>query len=266
MGFLRFFRSLFNKTPESKPAPPLIKPRPPAPPPPSPATVAQQPTSPPPAARPSPTPSRTKTVVRAGTLTAVVGAVAAGILFTTVPEDESGRHVDVEIAEDGTATVTHVRGRQYLEVYIDLAGVPTVCDGITTYKGGPLPRNHTFTEEECTAMLEYELVKHASGVMRCTPSFDPDTDGYQIAAAVSLAYNVGVGAWCGSSARRNFEANNPVQACNRFMPWNKARVNGVLRPVRGLTNRRNREREICITGLVSGATPENMWERVARWK
>jgi lysozyme len=183
---------------------------------------------------------------KAGTLAAIVGIAAATALFTLTPEEESGRKVDVTIAEDGTATIRHVAGKQYLRAYLDIAGVATACDGITP----GVRMGQSYTEAQCTAMLEQQLVIHATGVMRCTPAFDRARHPNQIVAATLLAYNIGVGGYCGSTVARRFNTGNFRGACDAFLMWNKARVNGVLRPVAGLTRRRERERAICLRELV----------------
>jgi lysozyme len=145
-----------------------------------------------------------------------------------------------------------VSGKQYLKVYLDIVGVATACDGITTYKGKPLPRNHTFTEAQCTAMLEEELVKHAQGVMSCSPGLalspsiltEKRREGPRF-ASVSLAYNIGIGGYCNSTARRRFNAGDYAGGCEAITWFNKAGG----RVVRGLVNRRNKEAKVCREGL-----------------
>lgn len=183
--------------------------------------------------------------LKKGTLASVIGIAAAALVLQTVPEDESGRHVKVTVAQDGTATVKHVRGPQYLRAYLDIAAIPTACDGIT--KG--VKMGQVYTEAQCAMLLERELVVHAQGVMNCSLGLRGDGRDNQRAAAVSLAYNIGVGGYCRSTVVRRFNAGNYRGACDAFMAWNKARVNGVLRPVQGLTNRRARERALCLRGL-----------------
>lgn len=185
------------------------------------------------------------TALKKGTLASIIGIAAAALVMKSVPEDESGRHVDVTITQDGTAAVKHIRGPQYLRAYLDIAGIPTACDGIT--KG--VRMGQVYTEAQCAMMLERELVIHAEGVMKCSPGLQGRGRDYQRAAAVSLAYNIGVAGYCGSTAARRFNAGNYRGGCDAFMSWNKARVGGVLRPVQGLTNRRARERAMCLKGL-----------------
>lgn len=182
--------------------------------------------------------------LKKGTLAAIVGIPAAIALFTSVPKEESGRTVQVTMAADGTATIEHIAGPQYLKAYLDIAKVPTACDGLTA----GIKIGQTFTPPQCTSMLESELVRHAQGVMACTPGLaldKPRRDNVR-AAAVSMAYNIGVSAWCGSTARKRIDAGDVRGACDAMLAWDKARVNGVLRPVAGLTARRQRERNLCL--------------------
>ncbi len=60
-------------------------------------------------------------MAKKGTLAAVIGSLAAALALTMTPEEESGRKVKVDMAADGTATVDHVRGKQYLRAYLDIA-------------------------------------------------------------------------------------------------------------------------------------------------
>jgi lysozyme len=182
---------------------------------------------------------------KGGTLAAIVGLLSATMLLVETPKEESGRTVQATVASDGTAAVTHVAGPQYLTPYLDIAGVPTACDGIT--KGVKLGQR--YTEAQCAAMLEHELAVHAQGVMRCTPALAGNGRDPQRVAAVLLAYNIGVGAYCGSTVAKRFNAGHWRAGCDAFGMWNKARVNGSLRPVAGLTARRARERAICLRGV-----------------
>lgn len=182
---------------------------------------------------------------KGGTLAAIVGIFSATLLLVETPKEESGRTVQVVVANDGKATAKHVAGPQYLRPYLDIAGVPTACDGITA----GVKMGQRYTEAQCSALLERELVTHAQGVMWCTPRLADNGRDYQRVAAVLLAYNIGVGGYCGSTVARRFNAGQWKSGCDAFTMWNKARVNGVLRPVAGLTARRGRERAICLKGL-----------------
>lgn len=188
------------------------------------------------------------------TLAGVVGLAVAAGLGGFIPKEESGRTVDASIAEDGTLVVKHISGRQYLNVYLDMVGVPTACDGITTVDGRAMRPGESFSEAECARLLEIEMIKHAEEVMQCTPglalSDDPDSEHRREGprfAAVSLAYNIGGARYCRSTARKRFNAGNYAGGCTALTWWNRAGG----RVVRGLVNRRAREAKVCREGLAA---------------
>ena len=79
---------------------------------------------------------------------------------------------------------------------------------------------------------------------------DPGPAGdAQLAAATSLAYNIGITAYCGSTADKRFDQRNFAGGCAGLKLWDKARVGGKLQTVRGLANRRADEYRLCMTGL-----------------
>jgi lysozyme len=149
-------------------------------------------------------------------LVAIVGAVAAATLLSFTPMWE------------GTE----------LKTYKDLGGVLTYCTGATENAMW----GKTYTPEECRAQLDRDLARHAEGVMVCIRV--PLTD-LQKAAFVDAAYNIGVSAFCGSSMARRANAGDMRGACDALLMWDK--VGG--KQVRGLTRRRQAERELCVKGL-----------------
>lgn len=123
--------------------------------------------------------------------------------------------------------------------YKDIVGVWTVCYGET--KG--VSRGDSYTPEACETMLASELQSYADGLGRCLTAEVPEGAG---AAFISWTYNVGVGAACRSTLVRKANAGDLFGACDELLRWNKAGG----RVVRGLTNRRMAERELCLDALV----------------
>lgn len=121
--------------------------------------------------------------------------------------------------------------------YLDIVSVPTVCYGETRV---PMRR---YTDAECLAMLNKAVEGFANQVLQCTPILA--NHPYQLAAATSLAYNIGIGAYCRSTAAKLFNSGDLRSGCNQFARWRKA-GGGV---VQGLVNRRKAEIELCLTGL-----------------
>ena len=174
-------------------------------------------------------------------LVALVGASVAAALLVMVPKDESGRTVEATITPAGEVKTRHVSGRQYLAAYADIVGVWTICDGDTK---GVRP-GMVETEAGCQERLERQLVAHAGPVLRCVPALGHPGREQQLIASVSLAYNIGTGGFCRSTAARRFNAGNWKGGCDAFLMWNKAGG----RVVRGLALRRERERAVCLKGL-----------------
>ena len=187
-------------------------------------------------------------------LVALLGVGVALALGVSIPREESGRRVEATVDQAGALQVRHISGRQYLRVYLDLAGVTTACDGITSWRGRPLPRNHTFNEAQCGEMLAEQLLAHAEDVMACTPGLalspvpaaELRREGPRF-AAVSLTYNIGGRRWCSSTARRRFNAGDFPGGCTAITWWNK--VGRTVVP--GLVNRRTREELVCREGLAT---------------
>jgi lysozyme len=83
-----------------------------------------------------------------------------------------------------------------------------------------------------------------------------------LGALVSLAYNIGVGALAKSTVLRAHNAGNPQAAARAFSLWDKARVNGVLTVLAGLTARRAAEAALYLKPE-GGAPIDRMPQAVA---
>ncbi len=122
--------------------------------------------------------------------------------------------------------------------YRDIVGIWTVCTGETRVE------MKTYTPAQCRQFLETAIKgDYGMGVLRCVPQLQHSV--YQLGAAISVAYNIGVAAFCGSTMARQFKAGDWYLACRAFEAWNKA---GKV-VVTGLVNRRNDEMRACFTNL-----------------
>lgn len=157
---------------------------------------------------------------RKKTLIGLVGVVTAAIVTPFVSGWESG-------------------GKTHLVAYRDIVGIPTICDGETE----GVTMGMVETVEGCKARNEAALIRHAEPVLACTPTLRGHPN--QLAAAISLAYNIGTGAWCRSTVDRRFDAGQWRAACDAFLMWNKA--GGKV--VNGLDRRRRAERDLCLKEL-----------------
>lgn len=121
--------------------------------------------------------------------------------------------------------------------YRDPVGIPTICFGET--RG--VKMGDKATAEQCRVMLGDRLIEFSSGVDRCLTGYVPDK---VYMAFVSFAYNVGTGAFCGSTLVRKANAGDLVGACNELPKW--VRAKGIVLP--GLVNRRAAEQKLCLEG------------------
>lgn len=127
--------------------------------------------------------------------------------------------------------------------YIDIAGVKTVCSGIT---GSDVVWGKTYSNMDCRNLLEKHIKIHAKYVQDAvTYPIAPETR----AALISFSYNVGGSAMRNSTAVRLINQGKVEKGCKALGMWTKATVNGKKVVVKGLMNRRNEEIKLCLSGL-----------------
>ncbi len=128
-----------------------------------------------------------------------------------------------------------------LTPYYDLVGKLTWCSGET--RGVP---QASYSRAECDAITTKAVSAFEAAIRPCLP---PALPVQTRAAFIVTAYNIGADAFCASSMAQRAQAGDLRGACDALMFWDKARVDGVLRAVPGLTNRRMAERKLCLEGL-----------------
>lgn len=129
-----------------------------------------------------------------------------------------------------------------LTAYQDVVGVWTIGYGTTAGADvGIEPHaGMTISELEATKLLHKTLDKFAEKVASLIKI--PVTAN-EFGACVSLAYNIGVGAFAKSTVLRELNKGNRAEASAAFHMWNKA--GGKV--VKGLVNRRIAEAELFIS-------------------
>jgi GH24 family phage-related lysozyme (muramidase) len=127
-----------------------------------------------------------------------------------------------------------------LRAYLCPANVPTIGYGHTkTVTKTDVARGKTITTAEADRLLKADLAVYEAGVAKLVKV--PLTDD-QYGALVSFAYNLGVGALAGSTLLKRINAKASMRDIEAsWLQWDKARVRGVLKPLRGLTIRRKAE-------------------------
>lgn len=114
-------------------------------------------------------------------------------------------------------------------------GISTVGFGATE---GVKPGDKITVERALVRLLN-DSDKYQAAVRRCAPV---PMYQYEFDAYVSLTYNIGQGAFCGSTLAKKLNALDYEGACKEILRWDKQ--NGVV--LRGLTIRRQSEYRTCI--------------------
>jgi len=125
--------------------------------------------------------------------------------------------------------------------YIDAVGKVTIGYGNTYYLDGKevMMQDAPITEGQATILLLTSFDKDF------TKFIPQNVNQNQFDAMASLIYNIGSGAFNGSTLRKKVITNpNDLSIEQEFWKWNKGRKNGQLVELRGLTIRRKKEAEL----------------------
>ena len=146
------------------------------------------------------------------------------------------------VNDAGVNLVTSFEGLK-LHPYPDAGkGIPTIGYGTIAYPDGRKVslNDPDITEDQAREYLQYEMNQKASGVESMVSVTLNDNE---FAALVCFAYNVGLGAFQGSTLLTMLNAGQDREAvADQFLRWNKA--GGKELP--GLTRRRQAERSLFL--------------------
>lgn len=143
------------------------------------------------------------------------------------------------IAYDGVLLIASFEGCR-LKAYRCPARILTVGWGETD---GVTPRT-VWTQEQADQRLCDALSERAE-VVRNMCTVEPTAN--QLSALVSLTYNIGAGGLRGSTVLKCHNRGDEQSAARAFGLWNRARVNGSLVSLAGLTRRRAAEAAMYLT-------------------
>ena len=119
--------------------------------------------------------------------------------------------------------------------------VPTIGYGQTQYAdGSKVQMGDTISKAEAQRQLQIiTRQKYADALGKCVkvPLSQNEYDAY-----VSLAYNIGTGAFCGSTLVKKLNAGDYAGACSQILRWNKQKG----KVLKGLDIRRRKEYKLCL--------------------
>lgn len=128
--------------------------------------------------------------------------------------------------------------------YLDSVGVPTIGPGRTE---GVKPGQRTTVERELVLLLK-DLDGRKAAIAKCVrvPLYQHELD-----AALSLAYNIGIKAFCGSTMVKRWNSGDYAGGCAEIKRW----VYAGGKKLRGLVTRREAEYRTCMGQDPAAATP-----------
>jgi lysozyme len=130
------------------------------------------------------------------------------------------------------------------KAYLCPASVVTIGFGSTMYTDGrKIKLGDTINEQQANELLMWEL-KNKSIALHGL-----NLNQNQFDSCLSFIYNLGIGAFTKSTLRKKILINsNDTTIKDEFLKWNKARVNGELMELKGLTRRRIAEADLYFKG------------------
>lgn len=154
----------------------------------------------------------------------------------------SGAATEAQTLEIAVPFIAREEGKRNV-AYRDAVGIPTICFG--SIRG--VHMGMVKTDQECLALLWIEVAEHRTGLHRY---FTEETVAVRLppardAAYTSLAFNVGIGGAGKSTATRRLNAGDIAGGCQALTWFDKAGK----RVLRGLFERRQREKALCLRGI-----------------
>ena len=128
--------------------------------------------------------------------------------------------------------------------YLCVAKIPTIGWGNTFYEDGTKVKlGDQISKTDALKLLE--VVANRDFADKIFPSIKVKVSQSQFDAMVSLAYNIGAGAFLKSTLLKKVNAGDFIGASEEFLKWNKSGGKELL----GLTRRRKREQDLFKINL-----------------
>ena len=141
----------------------------------------------------------------------------------------------MRISENGIEFIRQLEGEK-LTAYPDIVGIWTIGVGHTGFVDGkPVARGMAITKEKSKEILTADLKRFESAV---NDAVKVTLTQNQFDALVSLAFNIGEGAFARSTLLNKLNAGDKKGAAEQFLVWKNAGG----RVSQGLLNRRQKEK------------------------
>ena len=161
----------------------------------------------------------------------VTGSTVANMLGIALDE--------MSVSNSGVDIICDFEGKR-LVAYDDGVGVWTIGFGTTIYPNGiKVKKGDTCTEAQAKSYMAHDLKKFEQAV---NGAVNIPLNQNQFDALVSLAYNIGTGAFNKSTLVKKLNAGDIRGAADQFDVW----INAGGKRMQGLVKRRAKEKEVFL--------------------
>lgn len=155
--------------------------------------------------------------------------------FEGIPDGDPGTvNIDAYLCPANIWTIGW--GHAIMDGGVQLKGAAGKAKARALYPGG-------ITREQAEALLRGDLIPRAAQLSRL---LKVEVSDAQFGALMALLFNIGGANLAASTLLRKLNAGDAAGAADQFLAWDKARVNGVLQALAGLTRRRRAERAMFL--------------------
>lgn len=147
----------------------------------------------------------------------------------------------MNISGNGINVIKSFEGLR-LHAYLDSASIWTIGYGTIIYINGvPVKQGDVITKEQADDIMSFQLKRYVAAINSLVTS---SINQQQFDSLVSFAYNLGIGAFKGSTLLKSVNANpNDPAIKDELLKW--VRASGKV--VQGLVKRRQREAEFYFS-------------------
>lgn len=145
-----------------------------------------------------------------------------------------------------------------LKPYKDVAGLRTIGVGHLIRPDENFPDGTEITLDVALELLAADVKKCELAISK-TISASLGQEHFD--ALVSFGFNCGTGVYSTSTACKALNDGDIDGFCDGLMMWNKAKVNGIMKVVPGLTARRRAECQLFLSGGAIQKSEEVKWTK-----
>ena len=164
-------------------------------------------------------------------------------VLKNTPKSTRTKIAALVLSAAGLGGIASHEGGFRLEAYTPIKGdTATISAGNTFYEDGtPVKLGDKITKDRAVVLFQNTTNAFEQKIKQCikVPLYQ-----YEYDAFVSLTFNIGSGAFCGSTLVKRLNNFDYAGACQEILRWDK--FGSPPKPLKGLTNRRQQEYRQCL--------------------